>query len=57
MAPFYTYNFSNVALIVAQQPEATEIAGYRTWQKLGRQQNRQLSLLRNPSERDSHAGV
>ncbi len=37
MARFHTYSFSNVALIVAQRPEATEVAGYKTWQKLGRQ--------------------
>lgn len=37
MAHFHTYSFGNVALIVAQRPEATEVAGYRTWQKLDRQ--------------------
>ncbi len=37
MARFHTYSFTNVALIVAQRPEATEVAGYKTWQKVGRQ--------------------
>jgi len=37
MARFHTYSFTNVAMIVAQRPEATRVAGYRTWQTLGRQ--------------------
>ncbi|QOT24000.1 ArdC-like ssDNA-binding domain-containing protein [Paenarthrobacter sp. YJN-D] len=28
---------NNLLLILAQKPEATHVAGYRTWQKLGRQ--------------------
>ncbi|MHB1527092.1 MAG: ArdC-like ssDNA-binding domain-containing protein [Candidatus Dormibacteria bacterium] len=34
---FRTYSFSNQVLILAQRPEATWVAGYRTWQGLGRQ--------------------
>ncbi len=30
----------NVWLILAQRPDATRVAGYRTWQRLGRQVNR-----------------
>ncbi len=37
MARFHTYSFNNVALIQAQRPEATRVAGYRAWQALGRQ--------------------
>ncbi len=37
MARFHTYSFNNVALIVAQRPEATRVAGYKAWQALGRQ--------------------
>ena len=37
MARFHDYSFGNVLLIVAQRPGATRVAGYRTWQKLGRQ--------------------
>lgn len=37
MARFHTYSFTNVAMIVAQRPEATQVAGYKTWQTLGRQ--------------------
>jgi len=29
--------FCNIALIASQFPEATQVAGYRTWQSLGRQ--------------------
>jgi antirestriction protein ArdC len=35
-AAFHEYSFSNVCLIVSQRPDATRVAGYRTWQKLGR---------------------
>jgi len=36
MARFSAYSIGNVLLILAQRPEATRIAGYRTWQELGR---------------------
>jgi antirestriction protein ArdC len=36
-AAFHDYSFANVCLIVSQRPDATRIAGYKTWQKLGRQ--------------------
>lgn len=34
---FCQYSFSNVFLIYAQCPTATYVAGYKTWQSLGRQ--------------------
>src|SRR6476646_9602976 len=34
---FHEYSFNNVCLIVSQRPDATQVAGYKTWQKLGRQ--------------------
>lgn len=34
---FHHYSFGNVLLILSQRPEATRVAGYRTWQGLGRQ--------------------
>lgn len=34
---FHRYSIGNLLLIFAQAPEATQVAGYRTWQKLGRQ--------------------
>lgn len=34
---FHQYSFSNVYLIYAQCPTATYVAGYKTWQSLGRQ--------------------
>ncbi|GAA3949575.1 ArdC-like ssDNA-binding domain-containing protein [Microbacterium sp. CnD16-F] len=34
---FHRYSLNNLLLILAQKPEATSVAGYRTWQKLGRQ--------------------
>lgn len=37
---FHGYSFNNVLLIVAQCPDATNVAGYRAWQSLGRQVNR-----------------
>jgi antirestriction protein ArdC len=37
MARFHSYSFSNVMLICSQRPDATRVAGYKTWQRLGRQ--------------------
>ncbi len=37
MAKFHQYSFANSLLIHAQNPDATRVAGYRTWQELGRQ--------------------
>lgn len=34
---FHRYSINNLLLILAQKPEATHVAGYGTWQKLGRQ--------------------
>ena len=36
-ARFYNYSFQNTLLIHAQRPNATHVAGYQTWQGLGRQ--------------------
>ncbi len=37
MGKFHRYSFGNVMLIGAQKPNASRVAGYRTWKKLGRQ--------------------
>src|SRR3954453_9938468 len=36
-ATFHDYSFGNVCRIVSQRPDATQVAGYKTWQKLARQ--------------------
>lgn len=36
VAAFHTYSLSNVLLILAQYPEASQVAGFRTWFELGR---------------------
>src|SRR5438552_13210709 len=36
-AAFHEYSFANVCLIVSQRPDASRVAGYKTWQRLGRQ--------------------
>jgi hypothetical protein len=36
MAQFHRYSFHNVCLIAGQRPEATRVAGFHTWRKLGR---------------------
>lgn len=36
MARFHRYSWSNALLIQAQRPTATRVAGYHTWQELGR---------------------
>jgi hypothetical protein len=33
---FHRYSFGNVVLIAAQRPDATRVAGFRTWEKVGR---------------------
>jgi len=37
MGRFHTYSLGNIWLIAVQRPGATHVAGYRTWQSLGRQ--------------------
>ncbi len=36
-AKFHSYSLGNLLLIGAQDPQATRVAGFRTWQSLGRQ--------------------
>lgn len=36
MARFHDYSFGNVLLICIQKPDATHVAGFRAWKKLGR---------------------
>ena len=36
MARFHNYSFGNAMLIGTQKPEATHVAGFHTWKKLGR---------------------
>ena len=36
MAKFRNYSFGNIMLIARQKPDATYVAGFRTWTSLGR---------------------
>ncbi|MEP6648599.1 MAG: ArdC-like ssDNA-binding domain-containing protein [Lapillicoccus sp.] len=36
-AKFHHYSFNNTVAILMQRPDASQVAGYRTWQSLGRQ--------------------
>jgi antirestriction protein ArdC len=36
LAKFHNYSFGNVLLIAFQKPDATHVAGFHTWRKLGR---------------------
>ncbi len=36
-ARFHRYSWHNSMLILSQRPDASQVAGYRAWQKLGRQ--------------------
>ncbi|MDT0264353.1 ArdC-like ssDNA-binding domain-containing protein [Jatrophihabitans lederbergiae] len=36
-AKFHNYSFNNTLLLLAQKPDATQVAGYNLWQELGRQ--------------------
>jgi len=40
LASFHRYSPNNTLWILAQRPEATRVASYRTWQQLGRQVRR-----------------
>ena len=40
LSQFHRYSWNNIILILMQRPEATRVAGYKTWQKLGRQVER-----------------
>lgn len=35
-ASFHQYSFANTMLILAQRPDASRVAGFKTWEKLGR---------------------
>lgn len=37
---FHEYSLANAMMILGQRPSATRVAGYRTWQRLGRQVRR-----------------
>lgn len=39
-AKFHRYSFGNVMLILHQMPEATQVAGFQTWKKIGRSVNK-----------------
>src|SRR5262249_33643204 len=36
-ARFHDYSLGNTLLIAFQRPDATQVAGYKTWQSMGRQ--------------------
>jgi len=36
MSRFHKYSFHNIMLIALQKPDATHVAGFHTWKKLGR---------------------
>jgi hypothetical protein len=36
LARFHHYSFGNMMMIMAQFPEASKVAGFHTWRKLGR---------------------
>ena len=33
---FHSYSFNNIVLIYSQMPNATKVAGFKTWQSMGR---------------------
>jgi len=37
MSRFHRYSATNVAMILSQRPHASQVAGFRTWQAMGRQ--------------------
>ena len=59
---FHNYSFNNVMLILSQFPEASRVAGYQHWQKLGRQVKKGsksikiLAPLKRKMERENDKG-
>jgi antirestriction protein ArdC len=45
-AAFHRYSLNNVLLILAQRPDAERVAGFRTWQAVGRQVRKGEKALR-----------
>ena len=46
IAKFHGYSIGNLFLIKAQCPQASRVAGYRTWQSMGRQVRRGAKAIR-----------
>src|SRR5215211_6522651 len=62
-AKFHHYSWGNTLLILCQCPEATRVAGYRTWQSLDRQVKKGEKAIRiiapayyKKKERDEQTG-
>ena len=58
-AKFHNYSAGNVMLIAMQDPYATQVAGYKTWQSLGRQVRKgetSLRILAPLAVRDKETG-
>ena len=62
-AKFHHYSWGNVLLIISQCPEATRVAGYKTWQSMGRQVKKGEKAIRiiapayyKRKERDEQTG-
>jgi antirestriction protein ArdC len=58
-ATFHRYSWGNCALIAMQRPEATQVAGFKAWQQLGRQVRKGEHSIRilapmSVKERDEH---
>jgi len=63
MSRFHTYSFHNIMLILSQRPEATKVAGFHTWRKLGRAVQRGekgiaifAPMVLKPKEDESQSG-
>lgn len=60
-AKFHNYSFSNVMLILWQRPDASRVAGFKTWQSLGRTVRKGEKAMRilapllvNKTDEDEH---
>jgi antirestriction protein ArdC len=52
---FRRYSFNNQILIAIQKPDATQVAGYKTWQSLGRQVSKGEKAIWITAPRSFHA--
>ncbi|WP_069164579.1 ArdC-like ssDNA-binding domain-containing protein [Nocardia altamirensis] len=61
-ASFHHYSLNNTLLILAQCPNATQVAGYDAWRKLGRKVNQRCSIriygrpFRTVKDKDAKTG-
>ena len=47
---FHHYSFNNMVLIYSQMEDATQVAGFKTWQKMGKRCKRNTNHVSNEKD-------